>query len=222
MIDVPAVPIRGPWSLSQLSKYKQCPTAYDLRHNKKLPDPSGPAASRGTDIHAQLESYLETGIWGGNIKPFTRQKAEQMRIQGHKPEAQIALDTDWKLVEWKDPRAWVRGIIDTLRLTFPVAAMGEWKTGKIYEEDHARQRRLYLTLLLSAYSDIEEATIETIYADQDHAQQSSLVRSALAAEQQYWRDEAGPMLRDTFFSPRPGPYCSWCNYGRRRGGPCPY
>ena len=211
-----------PWSLSQLSKYKQCPSAYDFRHNKKMLDPAGPAAQRGTDIHAHLEHYIETGEWGYEVPAFTRERAENMRACGHKPEAKIALDKDWQVVEWSSPSAWVRGIIDTLQVSEPTAAMGEWKTGKVYPEDHERQRRLYLSLLLSAYPGVNQATIETIYVDHSKSGTRSMNRSELLAEQDYWREEAGPMLRDTFFSPRPGFYCNWCPFSKRKTGPCEF
>lgn len=208
-----------PWSLSQYNLYKKCPTAFKFRVVERRPDPAGPAAARGTDIHAQLEGYLKTGTWGGNIREFTRKKAELMRELRYSSELRIALNSDWQLVEWKDPTAWVRGVIDAFSLAENYIEMGEWKTGQVYE-DHKGQRRLYLVLALSAFPEVEAAKIETIYADQDHAQGDELTRENLAAEQAYWKIAVEPMLNDTFFSPRPGGHCRWCAFSKDKGGPC--
>lgn len=208
-----------PWSLSQHNLYKKCPTAYKFRVIERRPDPAGPAAARGQDTHAQLEGYLKTGNWAGNIREFTRQRAETMREWGYIPEVKIALTEDWRSVEWKDPAAWVRGVIDAIHCDKNEVRMGEWKTGKVYD-DHVNQRRLYLVLALSAYPEIPKARIETIYADQDHAQEDILLRENLAVEQAYWKDAVVPMLTDTFFSPRPGGHCRWCAFSRDKGGPC--
>ena len=208
-----------PWSLSQYNLYKKCPTAFKFRVVERRADPVGPAAARGTDIHAQLEGYLATGNWSGNIREFTRKKAEQMRGETYAPEMKIALNSEWKPVEWKDPTAWVRGVIDAFFCSTEEIKMGEWKTGKVYD-DHVNQRRLYLALALSMFPGVQKATIETIYADQDHAQSSELDRSGLEAEQKYWREAVVPMLTDTFFSPRPGGHCRWCAFSKDKGGPC--
>jgi len=208
-----------PWSLSQYNLYKKCPTAYKFRVVEQRADPAGPAAARGTDIHAQLESYLATGKWSGNIREFTRLKAEDMRAQTYVAEMRIALNSEWEPVEWKDPTAWVRGVVDAFRCAVEEINMGEWKTGKVYD-DHVNQRRLYLVLALSMFPGVQRAKIETIYADQDHAQSSELAREDLTAEQEYWKEAAKPMLQDTFFSPRPGVHCRWCTFSREKGGPC--
>jgi hypothetical protein len=99
--------------------------------------------------------------------------------------------------------------------------MGEWKTGKVYD-DHVSQRRLYLCMVLSAFPEKAKAKIETIYVDHDHAQESKLSREQLPKEQEYWCDNVEPMLRDTFFSPRPGMHCKWCAFSKAKGGPCQY
>ena len=208
-----------PWSLSQYNLYRKCPSAYDFRHNQKIPDPSGPAAQRGTNVHAQLEYYLATGEWSGGIRQFTKDKAEYFRKEGYKSELKLALNSKWKIVDWKSDEAWVRGVVDAFLEAPLVIHMGEWKTGKEYE-NHEDQRRLYLCMALSAYPEKQSASIDTIYADHDRAQGSVLLRENVAAEQQYWLDNVSPMLKDTFFSPRPGGHCKWCAYSKLKAGPC--
>lgn len=208
-----------PWSLSQFNLYKKCPTAYKFRVIDRVPDPAGPAVARGTDIHAQLETFLKTGDWSGNIREFTRRKAQAMRDMAYSSEIKIALAQDWSNVDWRAPSAWVRGVIDTLHCTPEEINMGEWKTGKVYD-DHVNQRRLYLVLALSAFPGVQRAKIETIYADQDHAQFGELTREELPAQQEYWKEAVKPMLQDTFFSPRPGGHCRWCAFSKEKGGPC--
>ena len=208
-----------PWSLSQYGLYQKCLSAYKFRHVERLPDPAGPAASRGTAIHAQLEGYLKTGSWDTQIPEFTLKKAEVMWAKNYKPEVKLAFNDKWEPVDWQDSTAWVRAVIDSMAFLGNAVYMGEWKTGKVYE-NHADQRHLYMTMALAHHTESEVAHIETIYVDQDHAQADEMPREKLEESKVMWLERVGPMLRDTFYSPRPGQHCRWCNYSKLKGGPC--
>lgn len=208
-----------PWSLSQFGLYDQCPAKYKFRHKDRLPDPRGPAASRGSEIHNTLEKYLETGSWAATIPPYTINKAESMRNLGYQPEVKLAFDDKWQLVEWDSPIAWIRGVIDSKLVAPPEIHMGEWKTGKIYE-DHDRQRHLYLTMALSGWPNIQKAVISTIYVDQSHSIEDSMEREQLREAQEVWEKRFIKIQGDTFFSPRPGGHCTYCNFSKKKGGPC--
>ena len=209
-----------PWSLSKYGRYKRCPAQYDYKYNKNIADPAGAAAQRGTNIHAQIEGFLKTGEWTANISAYAKKMAEKARSEEFIPEVRIALDEQWKPVDWKDPSAWVRGVIDGVKVSADYVTMAEWKSGKIWD-DHPLQRNLYLIFGLSVYS-APSARITTVYTDLEHGIEDILNRSDLEKHRAEWKSRITPMLKDTFFSPRPGQHCAWCPFSTRKGGPCSY
>jgi hypothetical protein len=211
-----------PWTLSQYGLYQKCPLAFKFRHKDRVPmGPKGPAAARGSFIHEVLESYLKSGSWTEALPQFAVNRAEAMRDDGFEPEVRVAFNDRWEVVPWDSPEAWVRGVIDALLEDPPALHLGEWKTGKVWE-DHVYQRELYLIMGLSSRPKTDEASITTIYIDQGHGVTDTLKRENLAEKQVIWMKRAEPMLNDTFFSPRPGQHCLWCDFSQRKGGPCRY
>lgn len=209
------------WSLSQYGTYQKCPLQYELRYKKRLPAPTSFAAARGTDTHAILEGYLQTGEWTSSLSPFAITKAEAMRARSFAPEVKLSFDREWMLVPWDSPTVWLRGVVDAMRIELPRVEMGEWKTGKEWE-DHKTQRELYNIMALSANPDAEQSYIETIYVDGGYSVFDTLERAMLPFVQREWSEKVAPMEADTFFSPRPGPYCRFCPYNKQKGGPCEY
>jgi hypothetical protein len=172
-------------------------------------------------MHSTLEGYLKTGEWTSGIPQFAIDRAVKMREYGYIPEVKLAFNDKWERVEWDDPTVWVRGIIDAMRPELPTIYMGEWKTGKPWE-DHYLQRELYLVMALAAHPEAEESDIDTIYIDQGFVTADVLHRAQLDEKKEIWLKRVDPMLRDTFYSPRPGQHCNWCSFSNRKGGPCVY
>jgi hypothetical protein len=51
------------WSFSQWETYNGCPAKWKFKSVLKVPGgPPGPAAARGTEIHASVEEYCKTGL----------------------------------------------------------------------------------------------------------------------------------------------------------------
>ena len=46
------------WSYSALKVFEECPYRTYISRVKKIPEPSSPAADRGTEIHQQAEDYV--------------------------------------------------------------------------------------------------------------------------------------------------------------------
>lgn len=208
------------WSYSQYSTYKRCPQAYKFRYKERIPVPKAAASERGIAIHKSVEDYLNTGVLTGSFSSWSQKQLAFVRNERYNPEVQMSFNSSWYPVEWDAPDRWVRSVIDAHKNLGDAIHMGEWKSGKIWD-DHPIQRHLYLTMALSAAPEAKVAIIKTIYLDQDHEEPQTLTREELPAAQQEWKDKVQPMLDDTFFSPRPGNYCRWCPFSRYKGGPCP-
>lgn len=50
------------WSYSALKVFEECPYRTYLARVQKIPDPSGPAAERGTLIHEQAEDFVSGAL----------------------------------------------------------------------------------------------------------------------------------------------------------------
>jgi hypothetical protein len=209
------------WTLSQYGLYQKCPLAFKYRHKDRLSSPPGPAAARGSGLHDSLEGYLKTGDWGVTIPLYARHRAEAMRDDGFMAEERWAFNDKWEPELWDSPNVWVRGIVDAVLEDTPWLHIGEWKSGKVWE-DHGLQRDIYLVMGLCTYTKSDEAHIATIYIDQGFDVTAKLERKDLEAKKIEWTKRVEPMLNDTFFSPRPGQHCNWCSFSNRKGGPCVY
>ena len=212
------------WSLSALKLYERCGAQYDYRYNQKLPSDAGPAANRGTEQHALIETFIKVG---GELAPeldfytlFLRD-IRAYRDGAILPEHQLAVDQDWKPVLWDDPKAWARGILDLLLLPETgCATVYDWKTGKMYD-DHFDQKELYAAFVLSCYPTLTE--VESVHTYLDLKKNTTRVYhiSQLAAVQQKWTERAGKMEQKDY-TPTPGWHCKWCSYSRGKGGLCKF
>ncbi len=53
------------WSYSALKVFEECPYRTYISRVKKIPEPSSPAADRGSQIHDEAEQYVD-----GRIEEF--------------------------------------------------------------------------------------------------------------------------------------------------------
>jgi hypothetical protein len=216
-----------PWSYSRLECYETCPKQFwysYIEHVKGFRPPS-PAAERGTNIHALGEKYLI-----GDLKIYPQ---EFQKVSGHlmglkvkqaKPETEMAVDFAWNPVEYSDPKAYFRGIID---VHYEVdegetVHIEDFKTGQVYDS-HPKQMEMYVPLVAAQYPNAKKFVTRLIYID------SGVVTPSKVTP----RDRVKPIRllldgriknaeEDTIFSVRPSAnVCKWCDYSQRYGGPCP-
>ena len=220
------------WSYSRYSDYRQCPAKFKYKHIDKLPDPAGPAAARGTAIHAEAEAYLKAEKTPRKV-PESLKRFESFlkswRSQMAQAETEIVLGPKWGLLKgaknsrlWFHPDAWLRAKLDVYApASTKSVVVADWKTGK-RRDDHVDQAALYgLTVLLSNKR-LLEAVVHMLYVDQDRDNMLTLtvLRDEVPALLERWNASIAPMFKDRKFAPKPGPLCGWCNFSKGRGGPC--
>jgi hypothetical protein len=208
------------YSYTSISMWHKCPAKYDFRYNKKLKEPKTAAASRGTDIHSRIENYLKGTQEMPPEVQFGGHLINDMKVRNFMAEVQFTVGRDWKPAEHGSGSAWITSYVDSFLVDGNTIHMGEWKTGRVYD-NHEEQRDIYLTMSLSSSTpEVERAVIKTIYLDQGVASEQWMVKEILPAHQKAWEDKAAPLEKDIFFSPRPGQHCKWCGFARSKGGPC--
>lgn len=224
------------WSPSRLSTYNDCPRKAKYKFVDKLPEPSGPAASRGTAIHEGLEQYVrgETAVLPAAIKPgFKKIRAllDRLRAGFAKGrvlvEQELAFDADWLPSGYKGDEDTVsRFKLDILEdEPKNTAHVIDWKSGKLkpggaYDD----QVNAYSVAALSHY-DIDRVRTSLVFVDHDEILErpsGKLSQEDLPQQQRKWDLAVGPMFRDTTFRPHPSHLCGWCHFSKARNGPCEY
>jgi hypothetical protein len=210
-----------PASYSKLSTYETCAAKVKFRYIEKVPSKKGPAAERGTKFHSSIEGYL-LGEKTTLHREVASIKSVVMRVAKLQPviEQKMALKHDLLTpVDWKSPEAHFRLVIDCAYTEPTKAYVQEWKSGKVYE-DHASQRRIYGMGALILWPNATEAEVTTYYIDQKHNEPLLVKRPELTLMAWQLQQRLEKMAEDKWFAPRPGKYCFWCDYSKKKGGPC--
>jgi len=143
-------------------------------------------------------------------------------------EKKIAFDKEWSLCSWKSEHARCVAVLDAFRYGGErgsydtenrVLRIAEWKSGRP-KDTHADQRSLYALFGLRLW--LASTAYVTTYYLEDTAPPARLttVASDIPKLKAIWMRRAELMERDKMCAPRPGYYCSYCDYSRAKGGPC--
>lgn len=135
LIDVRTAPL-GPvsqWSMSRLFDFENCPHAVYLTKVCKAPNPSGPAAERGTQIHNHIEGYIQ-GEHADVIKEMHGfiKLIDMLREGFNEAKTEVegdwAYDRNWNVTGWNDPSCWARMKLDAIHFESDTSAMiVDWK-----------------------------------------------------------------------------------------------
>jgi hypothetical protein len=227
---VPQPPLITAWSYSRLQVYNKCPRQAKYKFVDRLPEgPEGPAIVRGKLLHdasAALVAGQRPTTWDDEQERLFTPRLplyNSMHEHGFKPEQQAAFTIDWEPTDWFGPRAWLRVVFDAVGTDQPgTLSVLEVKSGKVYPE-HKEQETLYAAAGVALDPSAKEIEVGMLYLDQPTLPVKATRYSAEQAKalQPVWEEKARPMLTDTIFPARAGPYCQWCPYsGRHRNGPC--
>jgi len=211
-----------PWSYSRLSKYERCPAQAKWSYTLKRDYVQGVAAARGSAAHSTIENFLskKTKVLHTAVLPY-QHVMEDIRRFNPEVEKEVAIDRNWQAAPWN--ACWGRGGIDAAYYIRKQrkAELFEWKTGKMYD-DHDEQRRIYILFSAVAYPDVEETRIRSYYFDLDKMKELVVRREEMEPIRTDFNARLHIMEGDTVMAPRPGYYCSWCDFSKAKGGPCKF
>ena len=214
-----------PWSYSRLSTYEDCPKQYWYSYVENMPGfrPQSPAASRGSAIHDLGERYLKGEL---KIYPPEFQKvsghAMLLKRMGAQAELKLAVTDKWEPCDYKDPNAYLRGIIDILYPEDKHIHIQDWKTGQVYP-GHPVQMENYVAIAAAHFPEATHFITRLVYIDQGivtppkttEVHRLKPIRMLMDGRIKNAED-------DTIFPTTPGAGCKWCEYAKKYGGPCQY
>jgi hypothetical protein len=206
------------WSYSKLKNFETCPKRYynidvakkvreeesdELRYgnmlHKLLADAiSGKAAL--PDAHKAMQKWVDVvaGVSSGSANILVEQ--------------QMAITADFAPTEWFSNTAWYRGIGDVIKIVGPVAAVLDWKTGKILED--GVQLALMAQCVFAHHPEVQKIRTEFVWLKHDARTRADFARSDMVS---VW---AGLMPRVQAlerahkleeFPAKPGALCrKWC------------
>ena len=193
--------------------------------------PVSPAMDRGSKIHKEAEVYIKaprTGMLPESLKLFSKEFGFLRKAKAV-AEGRMAFDIQWRpLADYFDPRVWLRAVLDA---HYDKKVGGkkrkvliDFKTGKIYP-DNEDQVELYGTTSLSQWPEVDEVEVQLYYLDQGvilPEKPRVFEREMLPMLQKKWDQKVIPLFTDKRFAPRPGGYCSYCWFSKKKQGPCQY
>lgn len=225
------------WSFSQWETYNGCPAKWKYQSVLKLPrQPPGPAAARGLQIHETVENYIkgQSPVFHPAVKPKYKSIFDQFKDHPNGDrhcELKIGLTEDWTLVGGFRGTTWCSMVLDAVRVggdpyvakSFNepcVAWVAEWKSGKP-KETHGEQRKMYALGALVRWSYVDEVHVTTYYLeDTEVPQRLKVTPSAESKLKDLWKSRVDQMRGDAYCAPKPGMHCNWCDFAKRKGGPC--
>jgi hypothetical protein len=247
--EVIEMPTNFRWSFSQWESYNSCPARWKYQSVLKLPRlPPGPAAARGLDLHDRVERTItgelpmEQLLKADPTKRFGDKKqaviapkyVEVVQSFIDHPngdryaERKMAFDAGFYLCSPKSEHAACIAVIDAAKYTRPhytevgVLDIAEWKSGSP-KDTHKQQRELYALFGLRTWLP-NVVNVTTYYLEHEDVKPERLVVKDTAEQKlkMIWRDRAAQMAADEVCGPRPGNHCNWCDYAKRKGGPCKF
>lgn len=216
------------WSFSRWSDYETCPERFKHKHIDKLPDPSGPAAQRGGELHQLCERFLTGTIKEVpvELEGFAAELRTLRRVKA-KPEAEWALNEKLEPTGWFDADCWVRVKTDAHFLKRRALTVVDFKSGKM-RSGYEPQLELYALAGFAMYPDAATVVAELWFLDHntivggfDDVGMFERERD-FAQLESTWRGRTRMMLADARFAPTPGMHCTWCPYSKKKSGPCKF
>ena len=145
-----------------MNTYETCPRQYKLTYvTPVIPYQETEATIWGTNVHLALENYCRSGdILTSEYIGFKPYADKILSLSGDKHfEAEVALNAAFKPVEFSDPSAVLRGIIDVLVVNGDKALVADWKTGKIRADSD--QLKLFALFAMKKYPEVQ--SVKTCY-----------------------------------------------------------
>lgn len=171
------------WSYSRLKNFENCPKkSYHVDIAKDVAEERSEQLDWGDLVHAAAAKRL------GQHKVPLPQGMEILapwidKIEAGPPatilvEQKLAIAADFGACTYfaKEPRpAWLRVVVDVLKIAGPVALAVDWKTGKILED--SVQLALNAQCIFSHYPEIKKIRTEFIWLKDDATSRADFERS---------------------------------------------
>ena len=209
------------WSYSALKVFEECPYRTYISRVKKVREPSGPAAERGTEIHQQAEDFVngKLGELPDTLKHFDDEFHELRTLFNEAKvelEGEWGFDLDWQPVGWVERATWARIKLDALVNEDDASArVIDYKTGKKWGNEiaHSQQCLLYAIGTFFRYPHIQFVQTELWYLDKNEKTIKTFTRDQAMNFAPGFYNRAIAMTTCTDFAPKPSKNaCRWCSF----------
>lgn len=219
------------WSYSALKVFEECPYRTYISRVKRIKEPSGPAAERGTEIHLLAEQYIkgELGEMPDSLKKF-EDDFEQLRAlfvdAKCEVEGEWGFTKDWSPTGWMFPNTWARIKLDACVFEDDTSMrVIDFKTGKRFgnEIGHSQQALIYAIAAFLRYPDTQFIKTELWYLDKNEKAERAYTRDEALMFLPKWHERAVKMTSCTDFAPTPSKSsCRWCTFKKGDPPECHY
>lgn len=170
------------WSYSKLKNFETCPKrSWHLDHAKDIREEESEQLAYGNTLHKVLAEAISGKAplpkHFSNMKPWV-DKVTGVGNGTILVEQQLAITKDFGPTEWFGKDAWYRGIADVIKIVGPVAAVLDWKTGKIIED--GVQLALMAACVFAHHPDIQKIRTEFIWLKEDAVTRADFSRNDMA------------------------------------------
>lgn len=221
VVDLRTAPL-GPvsaWSMSRLFDFESCPHSVYLAKVVKAPTPSGAAAERGTQVHEQIEGYIQ-GLHADITKEIQTFRGLYDKLREEFAEGRVEVEGDWGfdrnwgVTRWSAKDCWARMKLDALWHQSDTSALiVDHKTGRKFgnELKHNQQGMGYAIAAFARYPELEFVEVQFAYVDKAEELKGSYTRKQAELLRPMLTERADRMTTCTDFQPKPSfSACRWC------------
>jgi len=221
------------WTISRLKSFETCPAQYQYQHLFEASDwkklgylvvpgqvTLSPAMLRGTEIHEDIERYLQgrhDRLTHPEISPAWALQIEALNDVGASSEEMWSLDDGWHPTT---RNVWLRMKIDAYYQDGSRMVVIDFKTGKPWKTN-SEQLEVYALGTFAMFDDIKTVDSALWYLDSEEPHEKTFNRSQASKLARKWEARAGAMLAAKRFPARASFACKWCPFNKTNGGPCP-
>jgi PD-(D/E)XK nuclease superfamily len=211
------------WGFSKLDVFRSCKAKFKYQFMDKLPSPGSPAMQRGSDMHANLESYLNG--WVTTLIPENekfQEAVDALKATNFKAEQALGFDKSWnKLPDWFRPETWLRVKMDASYIQGETGKAIDFKSGK-YRVPSTEQVELYAIGLHAANPSLVEVSAEFWFLDTGDVYERTYKAEELMKLRKKYEAYVAPIYSEELWGPQPSNDCRYCSYSKTKNGPCRY
>lgn len=214
-------------SWSRVSDYQQCARKFYLKYiAKQFPQEDASKSVhlvKGAEMHKQLENYVYDKLNGKVMdKPMSPACKDTLPIIDRVaenfgqiwPERQLAVNAQWKQVEWFAPDVAWRAILDFSAKNGRKSIVIDWKTGKVQDYGVEEPGQLHLSAaMVMDVDDVDEVSI--FYAFIEHKVKKpdgglKLTRDDYPHIRSFFTKILETVNTDTQWKPEVNAFCNYC------------
>lgn len=171
------------WSFSGLKGFETCGYKYQQQNIlKKFPEPPSDQLKWGDYVHKSFETSLKTGVpLPADLLPYQKWIEMIHKLPGKLyVEEKYALTRAFEPTSYFSPTVWYRGKGDAVKVIPPFAAIIDWKTGKVKNDD--TQLMLMAQCVFSHHPDVQKVHTAFVWLQEDCTTAMTFTRQEMADE----------------------------------------